>query len=130
MLITDREDWSTAEIIRAYRGQSNVEAAFAHLKDPVHLAIRPQFHWTDQKLHVHVFICLVGYLLACLAHLKAIQSTSYSFGMERLIEDLEQVRRVTLLRPAGSGKGRFRTSTQLEYPPHLSALMAALGVTT
>jgi transposase len=130
VLITDREDWSTADIIRAYRGQSHVEAAFAHLKDPVHLAIRPQFHWTDQKLHVHVFICLVGYLLACLAHLKAIQTINYSFGMERLIEDLEQVRRVTLLRQAESGKGRLRTSTQLEYPPHLGSLIAALGVTT
>ena len=51
VLITDRHDWSTAEIIRAYRGQSYVEAAFEHIKDPVHVMLRPQYHWTDQKLH-------------------------------------------------------------------------------
>jgi len=71
VLVTDRHDWSTAEIIRAYHGQSAVEALFAHLKDPVHLALRPQHHWTDQKLHVHVFTCVLGLLLASLLHLRA-----------------------------------------------------------
>jgi len=65
--MTDRHDWSTAEIIRAYHGQAAVEAIFAHLKDPVHLALRPQHHWTDQKLHVHVFTCVLGFLLASLS---------------------------------------------------------------
>lgn len=129
VLVTDRDDWTTADIIRAYRGQSHVEAVFAHLKDPVHVAIRPQYHWTDQKLHVHVFICLVGYLLARLLHLRARQTAAYSFSMERLLEDLEKVRRVLLARASTTGKGRLRTSTQLEHPPHLSQLVAALGVT-
>jgi len=42
-LTTDRDDWSTAEIIGAYHGQSKIEAVFAHLKDPFHLALWPQF---------------------------------------------------------------------------------------
>jgi len=68
VLVTDRDDWSTAEIIDAYHGQSNIEAVFAHLKDPMHIALRPQFHWTDQKLHVHVLTCIIGYLLTqCLS---------------------------------------------------------------
>ena len=71
VLMTDRHEWSTAEIIRAYHGQAAVEAVFAHLKDPAHLALRPQHHWTDQKLHVHVFTCILGYLLATLLHLRA-----------------------------------------------------------
>lgn len=129
VLVTDRDDWTTAEIIRAYRGQAHVEAVFAHLKDPVHVAIRPQYHWTDQKLHVHVFICLVGYLLARLLHLRARQTAAYPSSMERLIEDLEQVRRVIVARASTTGKGRLRTSTQLECPPHLSSLVAALEVT-
>lgn len=129
VLVTDRDDWTTADIIRSYRGQSDVEAVFAHLKDPVHVAIRPQYHWTDHKLHVHVFICLVGYLLARLLHLRAQQAADYPFGMERLLEDLEQVRRVLIARPSTSGKGRLRTSTQLEHPPRLSQLVAAMNVT-
>jgi transposase len=128
VLITDRHDWTTADIIRAYRGQAVVEAVFAHLKDPVHVALRPQFHWTDQKLHVHVFTCVVGYLLARLLHRKAKQTIRYPHGMERLLEDLEAVRRVTIVRPSGH-KGRPRVSTQLEEgSAELKAFLLTLGV--
>jgi hypothetical protein len=34
VLITDRAEWTTAQIIEAYRGQSKVESAFRDLKDP------------------------------------------------------------------------------------------------
>jgi transposase len=64
MLITDRHDWSDEEIVLAYRGQSQAEGTFRQLKDTEHLAVRPQYHWTDQKVHVHTFICLLGLLLA------------------------------------------------------------------
>jgi transposase len=128
VLITDRHDWTTADIIRAYRGQTAVEAVFAHLKDPVHITLRPQHHWTDQKLHVHVLTCLLGYLLARLLHLRARQTSAYPHGMERLLEDLENVRRVTVIRP--SHKGRSRVSTQLEHvPDELTTLLPALGLT-
>jgi hypothetical protein len=47
--------------------------------------------------------------------------------MERLLEDLETVRRVTVIRP--SHKGRSRISTQLEdVPDTLESLLATLGI--
>ena len=73
ILITDRTEWSTAQIIEAYRGQSKVESAFRDLKDPRMLSTRPQFHWTDQKLHVHAFMCVTAYLLVTLLHRHATQ---------------------------------------------------------
>jgi len=130
VLISDRHDWPTADIIRAYRGQAVVEAVFAHLKDPVHVALRPQFHWTDQKLHIHVFTCVLGYLLTRLLHMRAKQTIGYPNGMERLLDDLEAVRRVTLVRSTGH-RGRPRVSTQLEEcSPELKSLLASLGVNT
>jgi len=42
VLMTNRDTWSTEDIIRAYRGQAHVEAVFAHLKDPMHVMLRPQ----------------------------------------------------------------------------------------
>jgi transposase len=113
VLVTDQKDWSTSEIIRAYRGQSDVEAVFAHLKDPLHVALRPQFHWTDQKLHVHVFTCLLGYLLARLVYLRAQRATAYDGSMERLLETLEKVRRVTVIRQT-SETAKPRVTIQLE----------------
>lgn len=128
VLVTDRSDWSPAEIIRAYRGQSDVEAVFAHLKDPLHLALRPQFHWTDQKLHVHVFTCLLGYLLARLLHLRARRAAGYSGSMEGLLDSLERVRRATVIRQAPGGS-KPRVTAQLEVTePHILGLLDALKV--
>jgi transposase len=128
VLITDRHDWSTAEIIRAYRGQSQIEAVFAHLKDPMHLGLRPQYHWTDQKLHVHVFICILAYLLARTLFLRAERLHVPYASLESLLDALTQVRRVTVARSA-TGKGRMRISTQLEQVDQaLVDLLPALGV--
>ncbi len=37
ILMTNRHSWSSAEIMEAYYGQSNVEKAFKELKNPYHL---------------------------------------------------------------------------------------------
>jgi len=129
VLMTDRHDWSTAEIIRTYHGQSAVEALFAHLKDPVHLSLRPQHHWTDQKLHVHVFTCVMGHLLARLLHMRALDAGLPFASQESLLDALEHVRRATVAR-SRTGTGRLRVTTQLEelHPPLTSEHLAALGV--
>jgi hypothetical protein len=128
VLITDRHDWSTAEIIRTYHGQSHIEAVFAHLKDPMHLGLRPQHHWTDQKLHVHVFTCILGYLLARTLFLRAERLRLPYASMESLLDALTEVRKVTVARSA-TGKGRMRISTQLEHVEGaLLDLLPALGV--
>ena len=131
VLMTDRHDWSTAEIVRAYHGQSAVEAAFAHLKDPVHLALRPQHHWTDQKLHVHVFTCMLGFLLSNLLHLRARRANSPYASMESLLEALGRVRRTMLVRRSGArgGKRSTRVTYQLEeIEPEIAPLLPILGV--
>jgi hypothetical protein len=59
-LVGDHEEWTTAQIVEAYRGQSKLTATFRDLNDLGVLATRPQFHSTDQKLHallcVRIFI--------------------------------------------------------------------------
>jgi len=127
VLVTDRDDWSTAEIIRAYRGQTHVEAVFAHMKDPMHVMLRPQYHWTDQKLHVHVFTCVLSYLLARLLHLRAQQAVGYTRSMERLLDTLAQVRRVNIVR--STQKRGVRVTSQLEdVDPDVAKLIEVLGV--
>ena len=128
VLMTDRHHWSTAEIIQAYRSQADIEAVFAHLKDPIHLALRPQRHWTDQKLHVHVLTCVIGYLLARLLHLRARRAGAPFASPEHLLEALGRIRRATIARSA-SHKGSLRISSQIEEAePDLVALLSKLGV--
>ncbi|HEX7506538.1 MAG TPA: IS1634 family transposase, partial [Polyangia bacterium] len=126
VLMTDRDTWSTDDIIRAYRGQAHIEAVFAHLKDPMHVMLRPQYHWTDQKLQVHVFMCVVAYLLARLLHLRA-QRAGYRHCQEALLDGLAQIRKATVIRT--TSKKSLRTTTQLEdIQPDLQSLVDQLGV--
>jgi transposase len=126
ILMTDRSTWSAEDIIRAYRGQAHVEAVFAHLKDPMHVMLRPQYHWTDQKLQVHVFMCVVAYLLARLLHLRA-QRAGYLRCQEALLDSLAQIMKATVVRT--TSKKSLRTTTQLEdIDPEIQSLIDHLGV--
>ena len=57
LIFTDRTKWSDAQIVHGYRAQHHFERAFRDLKDVRHIAIHPQYHWTDQKIEVHVHLC-------------------------------------------------------------------------
>jgi len=132
VLMTDRHDWSTADIIRTYHGQAAVEAVFAHIKDPLHLAIRPQHHWTDQKLHVHVFTCVLGLLLANLLHLRARRANSPYASIESLLDALARVRRAMIVHrsAARTGKRAERITYRLEeIEPEIASLLPLLGDT-
>jgi hypothetical protein len=90
-----------------------VEAAFRDLKDPRMLSTRPQFHWTDQKLHVHAFMCVMAYLLVTLLHLRAKQKATFDGGPRRLLAELAEVRCCRLIDMTGH-KGRPRVRWQIE----------------
>jgi len=91
-LVTNRHEWSNEEIILAYRGQSKVEYVFKNLKNPYHLAIRPQYHWTDQKIEAHILICMIGYLLTIAAYTKARRAKAYKKNIDNFMEDLRGIR--------------------------------------
>jgi transposase len=127
LLITDRAEWSTARILEAYRGQSKAEAAFRDLKDPRMLSTRPQFHWTDQKLHVHAFMCVTAYLLVTLLHRRAQRRAAFQGSSRRLLAELAELRCCKLIDRTGR-KGRPRVRSQMEeIEPDRLALAQAVG---
>ena len=66
ILFTDQDTWSDEEIVRAYRGQSHIEEAFKRMKSPHFVSWRPLHHWTDQKIRVHAFYCVLALPLSSL----------------------------------------------------------------
>ena len=131
ILITDRHDWSAGEIILAYRGQSDVEECFKILKNPFHLALRPQHHWTDQKIEVHAFCCVLAYLLARLLHTRVQEQSSFSGSTGSLLGLLGKIRRSTVLEKVPGKPGRPRVRQVLDYPddPSLDEVIQILGIT-
>ena len=112
VLFTNRNSWSDREIIEAYHGQSKIEKLFRHLKNPYHLAVRPQFHWTDQKIKMHTFICLLGLLLTEILR-KKVHDAGIKMSLDEILGYLGNIREsVSLLSPGG--KGKPRVEVQLE----------------
>lgn len=113
VVATNRRDWSTADIIEAYRSQSRAESAFRDLKDPGMISTHPQFHWTDQKLRVHAFLCVMAYLLVRLLWWRFQQQTNSSMSPRTLLAKLKKVRMVRMVEVSGKA-GRPRVRYQLE----------------
>ena len=130
LLATTRHDWSTAQIIEAYRGQARVERAFRDLKDPWAGAFRPQYHWTDQKLIVHAFVAVLSLLLGRLLLRRAQRRVGFTGTVRGLIERLAQIRLATILQSQGD-KGRPRVRTHREdCPAEIMQLAQAFGMPT
>jgi transposase len=121
VLMSDREDLSTADLIGAYRGQSRAERSFREMKDPDTCAVRPQFHWTDQKLKVHAFCCVVGYLLLKLLERRARQGGAPVRSPRALLRMLQTIREVTVMEPAARGRPRIRRQLE-ELSPEAERL--------
>jgi len=100
-LVANRHKWSNKEIMLAYRGQSKVEYVFKNLKNSYHLAVRSQYHWTDQKIESHVLMCLIGYLLTVAVYTKARRSNAYKKNMNNFMEDLKSIRLTCRIKKKG-----------------------------
>jgi transposase len=74
ILFTDHQGWTNDQIVLGYRSQSHVEDAFADMKDPHFLSWEPMFHWTDSKIRVHAFYCVLALTLASLLQRRAAQN--------------------------------------------------------
>ena len=105
----------------AYLGQSNIERFFKHLKNFYHNAVYPQYNWTDQKIKVHTFICLIGLYLSQVIGKKA-RDAGYSMTIQSLINQLTEIRQAEII-TITSLKGKPEKETKLELiEPELKKL--------
>lgn len=115
ILITNRHDWSEEEIISAYWGQARVEYAFKNMKNPFHLAFRPQYHWTNQKIEVHGFICILAFLLSMVLYKRAKEKCGFRGSPHSLLENLSAIRLATFVEtPLQKTKGRYKAVHRIE----------------
>jgi transposase len=107
LLFTDREDWPLAEVVAAYRSQADVEAGFRQLKDPKVVSFSPMFHWTDQKIRVHVFYCVLALAVAHLLRRQAAQA-GLQLSVRELLATLTGIQETVLLYQGERGRPRAR----------------------
>ncbi len=59
-LVTNRVEWSAAEVVDAYARQERVNQVFRGLKGGGWLGRGAMHHWTDSKIRVHAFYSMLG----------------------------------------------------------------------
>jgi len=111
-LLTNHLDWTAEQVVAAYAGQQPVERVFRGLKEGDWLGWGPMYHWTDSKIRVHAFYCMLGISLLQYLHKKA-QAAWPGLSMEQLLEELRQIQQFILLYPPQGEKGPNRVATVL-----------------
>lgn len=110
VLFTNRTNWSPADVVAAYRSQNSVEQDFKQMKNPHTVAFNPMWHWTDQKIRVHTFTCVIA-----LAAARLLERTAHQAGHNRslrcLLADLAGIQETTLLYQGDRGRPRARHMT-------------------
>ena len=57
-----KDELDAAGTVRAYKGLARVERAFRSIKT-VDIEVRPVFHWAEDRVRAHVFLCMLAYHL-------------------------------------------------------------------
>ncbi|MFQ5898624.1 MAG: IS1634 family transposase [Candidatus Methylomirabilia bacterium] len=96
ILFTDQDSWSDEAIVRAYRGQYHIEEAFKRMKNPHFVSWRPLHHWTDQKIRVHAFYCVLALLLSSLLR-RTLAHKGIELSIVKMLETLSKIKEVVLI---------------------------------
>jgi len=107
ILFTDKTRTARATIIADYRSQSNVENDFRQMKDPTVVSFSPMHHWTDQKIRVHVFYCVLALTVARLM-VRDAERAGLHLSVRDLLARLAGIQETVLLYQGDRGRPRAR----------------------
>jgi len=128
VLISNRFDWTPEQIITSYSDQQHIEQVFRGLKDGDWLGWGPMYHWTDQKIRVHAFYCMLG--ISLLQYVRRQAEPAWpGLSTEELLDQLRQIQKYNLLYPPQGGKGPNRVATVLSKQTLIQqSLVKVLGL--
>jgi transposase len=112
ILFTDNQDWTDEEIVLGYRAQHHIESAFRDMKNPHFLGWSPMFHWTDSKIRVHAFYCVLALTLTSLLQ-RTLHQKGHNLSMARALELLAGIQEVLVVYPKAVGEQKPRTAACL-----------------
>jgi transposase len=98
---------STAQIVADYRSQEVVEGDFRQMKDPKVVSFSPMFHFTQSKIRVHVFYCVLALTVAKLMVREADRAGMH-LSVRALLSSLSGIEETLLLYQGERGRPRAR----------------------
>ena len=107
ILITNRDQWPVAEVVAAYRSQSDAEFSFRQLKDPHVVSFSPMHHWTEHNIRVHTFTCVLALQIAHLMRREAARAGLH-LSVRDLLDHLAGIQETVLIYPSTGGRPKAR----------------------
>ena len=98
ILYTDNHSWSSEKIIQTSRGKNVVEDNFKKMKNRSTVSFMPMWHWTDQKIRVHAFYCVISLLLLNLLQKQTTRKYK-KMSLEEIADKLSDVKEILLFYP-------------------------------
>lgn len=127
LLFTDRDDWSDEQIVCAYRSQFHIETAFRRMKDPHVLTFRPTHHWTDQKLRVHAFYCVLALMILSLLR-RQLDKAGIHLSITHMIQRLADIREIVTFYATPKGETPRSQTILSKRDPEQTAMLDVLGL--
>ena len=107
ILVTNHDHWPIADVVAAYRSQSQIEAGFRQLKDPHVVSFSPMHHWTDHNIRVHTFTCVLALQIAQLMARQA-HHAGLHMSVPKLLNTLAGIQETVLIYPSTGGRPKAR----------------------
>ncbi len=109
ILFSDKapEQASTRTIVSEHRSQEAVEGDFRQMKDPKVVSFSPMFHFTEQKIRVHVLYCVLALMVARLMVREA-DHAGMHMSVRELLDHLSGIEETLLLYQGERGRPRAR----------------------
>lgn len=98
ILFTDNHAWTNEQIVLAYRGQAGIEDCFKTMKNPQFVSWSPMFHWTDDKVRVHAFYCVLALMLVSLLQ-RELHHAGIDMSVAAMLDELSGIREVAITYP-------------------------------
>jgi transposase len=109
LLVSDKtaEMASSAQIVADYRSQEAAEGDFRQMKDPSVVSFSPMFHFTEHKIRVHVFYCVLALTVARLMVRRA-DRAGLQMSVRDLLDTLAGIQETLLLYQGDRGRPRAK----------------------
>ena len=118
---TEEPQLTAVEAVTIYKELSDVERAFATLKDVIEM--RPIYHRTDARVQAHIFVAALAFLLHRAIE-KKLKAGGLDLSSTEALQALRSVRVVDFTVGAGQRKRSVTRGTE-----RAARILAALGIT-
>ena len=98
IIFTDNHNWSSQEIIQIYKDKNVIEDNFKKMKNHSMVSFIAMWCWTDQKIRVHAFCCVVSLMLLNLLQ-REVAKKYQKMSLEKIADKLSDIKEILLFYP-------------------------------